>query len=192
MLMGRSPVPSSESHSTDRKVGDSAGGKVSRATSIISFSSAALSSVLLLALVGVLVTDVFLRNAFNEPLTGTVPWVEVLLVSFAALSLAPTALKGGHISVQVLMERLPVTVRKWCELTTHVLLIALLTWMVYGTASAAVTSFQRGETRVGIVNVPAWPARVFITIGLVLLLIFFLERLLMTLPRRLQEEKHGR
>lgn len=152
--------------------------KVSWIADGIAVLSAIAAAVVLLIIVFQIAGDVFSRNVFDQPFKGTVPRVEVLLVSFGALCLAPAERVSNHVAMELFVERLPAKTKKIFDLIAYGLVIALLMWMTYSTTLSAMGSYQRGEKRIGIVEVSAWPARSVIAVGLAALTVCFVDRMI--------------
>src|SRR5699024_2218266 len=115
-------------------------------------AAAVAAAALLLLIIFQIAGDVVSRNVLNQPFKGTVPRVEVLLVSFGALCLAPAERIGNHVSMELLIDKLPFNIRRIFDITVYVIVFFLLLWMTYSTAVSALESYQRGEKRVGIID----------------------------------------
>src|SRR5690625_38367 len=152
--------------------------KVSRIADGIAVLSTIAAAIVLLIIVFQIAGDVFSRNFFDQPFKGTVPRVEVLLVSFGALCLAPAERVSNHVSMELFVERLLAKTKKIFDLIAYGLVIALLMWMTYSTTLSAMGSHQRGEKRIGIVEVSVWPTRSVIAVGLAALTICFVDRMI--------------
>lgn len=150
--------------------------RITRTANFVATCCAIVAAGLLVSIVFLLAADVFTRNFFDHPFKGTVPRVEILLVSFGALCLAPAERVGNHVTMQLVVDKLPHRIRKAFDIGVYVLVIGLLLWMTYATATAALDSFQRGETRVGIIEISTWPARALIAVGLAALVVCFIDR----------------
>jgi TRAP-type C4-dicarboxylate transport system permease small subunit len=79
------------------------------------------------------VSDVFLRFAFNSPITGTMEMTEFLLVCLL-LGMAPCALARRHIRVDAVVNRLRPRVQAILDVilyTAGLGMVAILTWRGY-------------------------------------------------------------
>lgn len=137
---------------------------------------ALLSAITLLVITVVVFADVILRNVFDRPLRGTVAYVEFGLVCASFLAFPWVLSQGGHISVELVVERLWPSTRWYVELTSQLIVVATMGAMAWATAQAALTSFDRRERFAGLVDLPVWPARVAIAVALVGLVLAAAER----------------
>jgi TRAP-type C4-dicarboxylate transport system permease small subunit len=69
--------------------------------------TAGISIAVTIVVVLIVVGNVFGRYVFRQPLLGTVELVQTLAVTLVFFVLAYTELKGGHVSVDLLVSRLP-------------------------------------------------------------------------------------
>lgn len=86
---------------------------------------------LLMAIMFLLVTDVILRRFFDSPFTGTFEVVQFMLVTLVYLGVAHTAVDKAHISVDLVVDRLPKPARAVFSSATTLLslsLMVLITW----------------------------------------------------------------
>lgn len=144
-----------------------------------------LSAVALVAIVVILCLDVFARNVLGQPLAGTVPYVEVLLVTFAIAALPVTQKNGGHIAMELITSKVAPRVGHWLGYVRTILVSGLLLWMVVGTLGVGLSSMESREVRVGLSHVPAWPVRLLIPVALVVLLL----QVIVTVFRSRKEER---
>ena len=68
---------------------------------------AVLGGVLLMALMGMTVTDVIGRYLFNAPLRGATELTELLLAAVVFLGLPAVALADEHVTVDLVTDRMP-------------------------------------------------------------------------------------
>lgn len=117
------------------------------------------------------VADVLYRKSFGPSIPGVVEVSEVVLVCVIILGMAAALRDGEHIATPVLTGRLPVRVAAAVQFVGLALVAILLAIMLAGTFRAAVMSFNIQEYRMGFVQVPIWPAKAAIPLGLAALLI---------------------
>lgn len=116
----------------------------------------------------VLVTaDVLMRATLNVALPGVDAIVaSYLMVATIFLPLALLHLLEENIAVDALRDNVPDLLKDIFDIIAHLLSVifyGLLGWLYY---KVAVDSFAVGEFVTGTWNVPIWPARVFMPIGL--------------------------
>jgi TRAP-type C4-dicarboxylate transport system permease small subunit len=138
----------------------------------------------LVAAVGVLglmlftVTHVLLRTTGGRGIAGGVEIIEVTLVIVVFLGLAYAQRTDVHVSTTVVTERLPRRLSLTLECVGMLVALLLIAWMTYETAKRGIDAWQAGERRVGLRDVPVWPARLIVPIGLSALALEMLATLL--------------
>lgn len=108
--------------------------------------------------------DVVYRLFTGRSIRGGMEIVEFTIVVIGFLGLGHAEWAKTHIRVSVLADRLPPLVRRRLRavvLGISAVLVAILT--VYLT-DAAISAFQTGKYRIGLLNFPEWPAR-FMTVA---------------------------
>lgn len=96
---------------------------------------------------------------------------ETLIVLVAFLCLAYAALAGEHVAFTAIYDRLPERGQYLSRLIGYLLALPLIGWMAWVSFDAALTSWQTAEARMGVAQLPVWPARLAVAVGL---LAFFL------------------
>lgn len=109
--------------------------------------------------------DVLVRNVQGKSIPGALELSESALVATVFFGLAYAGTSGSHIAVDLLVSRLPRKVAQWTMVVAWVLSAAILGWLLYAGLDRALISLSRGETRMGLVAWPLWPARWIIVIG---------------------------
>jgi TRAP-type C4-dicarboxylate transport system permease small subunit len=117
-------------------------------------------------IVGSVTYDVVARSVGLPGVKGIVEYGGVLMVAVVFLSIGYAQMQHAHISVEILVERLPRRLASGLDAAVLGLIAVGLGWATYETAIAAMTSMERGEIRFGLVSVPVWPARGAIPVGL--------------------------
>lgn len=142
-----------------------------RAIDALSVAGNWIAVLALLAILVVNAVEITLRRLTGSGFGGVVEISEVLLVAAVYFALAYAQREGAHVSTSVVTGRLPSKVRASLRLLGFVVAAGLFLWMAWETGARGWTSFQRGETRMGLREVPIWPGRLAIPVGLVLLTI---------------------
>lgn len=118
--------------------------------------------------------DVIGRSVFGRPLGGTLEIVQYwYMPAIVFFGLAFTQLRDEHLKVILLTESLPPRIRKVAEMVGQIIPFLLVLVLLYFGWSGANYSMSIGETALGTVNVPTWPPRFFVVIGLGMLLVQF-------------------
>ena len=116
------------------------------------------------------VIDVTHRKLVGPSVAGLLEYSELGLVIVVYLGLAAAMVDHAHIYTPVVTSRLSKRVADRVRLGGQVLVWLLIALMVVGTAREAADSIAIGEYRFGIVQIPIWPGKVFIVLGLIALL----------------------
>jgi TRAP-type C4-dicarboxylate transport system permease small subunit len=132
------------------------------------------AGLVIIALTFITVADVTLRKA-GSSVPGAVETSEVLLVFAVFLAFGSAQVSGDHVSTSVLTGRLRPTARRWLRFTAAAIGIVTVIVMIIVTAQTALHSVQIGEYRFGIAQVPIWPARIIIVLGLIVFLVEYLR-----------------
>lgn len=133
-----------------------------------------LATTALLIIVVVSVVDVLSRNLLSTGIPGVVEYAEILMVLMIYLGLAITQQKREHVSMSVLVDRLPLRVGAFVEATGMAVVSGIIAIFAYGAWNKALVSIISGEARFGLLAVQVWPARLAIAAGLTLFLFQFL------------------
>jgi TRAP-type transport system small permease protein len=140
--------------------------------------SAALVSAVGIGLLMALTTaDVILRGVANSPIPGALEIAEVLLVATVFLGIAHTYVVRQHVEITALHDRMPPRVQTVLNWVQWAITSGALAWLSYATAKAAVNSVRSREFRIGLMEVPIWPARIAVAVGCVFLLIVVVGRI---------------
>lgn len=145
--------------------GRTARAAVDRLSLVFSWISGGLTLVLLV----MLVAEVAVRELVGRSLLGTIELSEVLLVLVVALGAAHAQRAGAHVSTDLVTSRFAPTTGAVIRVTGMVVAAGFLLWTAWASAERGWESFESGESRFGITDVPVWPARVVLPVGLALL-----------------------
>lgn len=127
---------------------------------------ATLAGVGILVLMLLTVVDVSLRETRGRGVGGVTEASEVGLVIVVFLGMTAAQMSRAHISTPMVLSRLPSRVGHALRAFSLLLAGVFVVWMTYRTLLTGLDSYARGEFRYGIVNVPIWPARLVIPVGL--------------------------
>lgn len=111
---------------------------------------------------------------------GSIPLVfdvnETLLIVLVFLSLGYAQIADEQIAFTLLYERMSPPVRRVMLFSGNALVLGIVAWTAWESWLVARDSLTSGERRLGIAGFAAWPARLAIVVGLVLLAIVLLRQ----------------
>ncbi|MGM7669217.1 TRAP transporter small permease [Microbacterium sp. A93] len=142
-----------------------------RATLVVEPVLRTIASIGVLLLMIATVVDVSMRTLAGHGVPGVIEITEVLLVVTVFLAMMSSGRDGQHIRVTLLTDRLPEAAARLVRSIGLVLSLMIVGWLTWATIDKAIVSLRTAEYRFGLINVPIWPARVAIPIGLVCLAI---------------------
>jgi len=135
-----------------------------------------LARVALLVIVLVVVADVALRYLFAAPILGSLDIVTLLLLVVIFSGVAYTAHLKRHVAVDVVVSRLKPRIRAVIDSITGIIAAILLGLMIWqGLIEADILRVQTAVTAQ--LRIPLFPFDLFLTLGLVLLLLVVLADL---------------
>lgn len=119
----------------------------------------------------VIVLDVVLRRAGGAGVRGTDAMVESLLVALVFLGLAYTERRGQHLSFTMFVTRVRAKIAFAFQTLGLLAATLFLSWVAWLSSVKAYESYVADEFRFGMLNLPLWPARAALAIGLVVLVL---------------------
>jgi TRAP-type C4-dicarboxylate transport system permease small subunit len=125
-----------------------------------------ISSLCLFVVLILIGCDIFMRFAFTKPIPGTLEVSEQIVVIMTFFCLAYVGIQDRHIRTTIIIDRLPTRGRYIAELLAIVLMIVLLTFLFWRTSVEAWRSFSIGEVRMGLIEIPIYPAKIAIPLGI--------------------------
>ncbi|KPQ05684.1 MAG: TRAP-type C4-dicarboxylate transport system, small permease component [Rhodobacteraceae bacterium HLUCCA12] len=127
---------------------------------------AIVAALCIVAMMGMTVADVATRALTGRSVPGAQEISEQLVVALVFLGMAFAYHRHEHVAVTICTRALPVRPRASVRLLGRAILLALVGWMIWATGQGAWHAYVRGEIRFGLLQVPVWPARAAIPIGL--------------------------
>jgi TRAP-type C4-dicarboxylate transport system permease small subunit len=119
-----------------------------------------------LAMMLVTMVDVLKRTVTGRSLAGAQEVTESLIVAVVWFGFAWAQYTREHVAVDLLTRRLGVRAAAVVRLAGQLTVLGLAGWMMWRTGANAWGSFESGELRFGLLQVPMWPARTAIPLGL--------------------------
>lgn len=123
------------------------------------------------------VADVVKRIVTGQSMAGVLETGEVVLVILVFLGLAAAQRERMHVASTILTSRVPPRFASLLRVVGLLAWTGLLVWMAVVCTGRAIESVAGGEYRFGLIQIPVWPARVAIALGVVLLLVAVLMTL---------------
>jgi TRAP-type transport system small permease protein len=120
------------------------------------------------------VWEAITRYFFRQPATWTYPVSSYMLLFSIYLALGLTLQKGGHVSVDFVVEMASPPVRRWLDRLGHVLGLGFV--LVFLVQSIRVTSRQlaEGQRDISALSLPIGPIAAVVPVGLTLLALTYL------------------
>lgn len=122
-------------------------------------------------------TDVLLRYFFNSPILGAPEIIDLMMAIVIPFSIVYCAQQKGHISVDFILERFPVLVRRVVNCLISLLMIALFIPMTWQMFIYVIEEYQSNLTTETL-YIPVYPfiflvAFAFLILVLILLIQFY-------------------
>lgn len=134
---------------------------VDAVTGIMALLSVACIVVMLVATVA----DVVRRTIWGTSIHGVTELGEVAMVAIVFLGLGYAQSRDAHVSMTLLVRRLRPDVAALVNGLGLLLVTAVVGWMLMVTTERAIASYEISEYRFGLVQIPIWPARIAIAVG---------------------------
>jgi TRAP-type C4-dicarboxylate transport system permease small subunit len=162
---------------------------VKRVVTTITVFLAVVCAVSLLVLTVGTTVDTLRRYLLGRGLPASVDYAEIVLIVLAYGTLAETARQKGHVAIGLLADRLPRRLALTLELLGLGLVLVTLSLLAAESLSIARASMASGELRPGMAQIPAWPARLTIAVGLAALVLQLAVQLVTAVRRLLSGEE---
>ncbi|MHA7140408.1 TRAP transporter small permease subunit [Arthrobacter sp. Sr33] len=153
------------------------GGRTRRAIIIVARVLAAISGLLIVLMMVSTVADVSRRQFLGEAIPGVIEMGEVLMVATVFLGLAYTEIGGKHVNMTLVIRKLPPRMAAIANTVGLLLVLFVVGWMVYVTGERAIEATEAQEYRFGLVQIPVWPARIALAVGLTAYFLALVARL---------------
>lgn len=129
--------------------------------------------------------DVAARFFLGTPITGTLELVTYLyMISVVFLPLAMTQLEERHVIVEVFSQRLPGPVIRWIDRFAMLLSAGYVGFIGWWGMQEAIRATARNEViTIVSTDVPLWPTRWLIPLGLLAMLVVVMAQLLRSFLR---------
>lgn len=125
------------------------------------------------------VADVIMKFVFNLPIPGTLEVVAFYyMVAAVFLPLAYVELKGAHITVDLVFDRMPRVLQRVALALGFACSAGFFSILAYQTWLDAVEAYEVGEIVMGAVALPIWPSRFVLPLGFAIIALASIIRLI--------------
>jgi TRAP-type C4-dicarboxylate transport system permease small subunit len=122
------------------------GGPKTAVITTIKLASVILAGAAIVAMALVMLTEVIMRYVFTDPLGWNISAVERILMPMSVfLALPWLYLTAGHVSAEIIYDRLPTSWRLTVRAIGHVLILVVAAALVWGGMVTVVDSFVLGN-----------------------------------------------
>ncbi|MFM8557105.1 MAG: TRAP transporter small permease subunit [Betaproteobacteria bacterium] len=132
---------------------------------------ARVTGILIIIIMIAVVIDAVLRGILGIAIWGVLEVGVLLLLALIYLGLPATQANRENFRVSIFSESFPPwfdRVNTWLLLAVQLAVLAILCWTSW---RSAIYSFNRDEVSFGMVQIPLWPSRGMVSVGLSLLII---------------------
>jgi TRAP-type C4-dicarboxylate transport system permease small subunit len=133
-----------------------------------------ISSIWLLGVMLLIGADVFMRYTFAKPIPGTLEISEQTVVILTFLCFAYTGMQNRHIRTDAIIRRCPPPFRTFTEFLSAFLMLLMLSLMIWQTSKEAWEAICIREVRMGLIEVPIYPTKIAISVGLSVAWVYYL------------------
>jgi len=126
--------------------------------------------------------DVFMRYLFNRPIKGTFELTELMMVVTVFFALAYTESKKGHVSVELVIERLPQRSQAVIDALTSLLSLIIISVIVWQGFLFAHETMLSGEHS-AILGIPLFYFKALVPLGALVLCLEILISIINALRR---------
>ncbi len=128
------------------------------------------AGVLIFALMALGVVQIVLRTVFSAPLLGYIDIVELSMVGFAVLAIAFVQRVGGHVRMELLIQKLRGRPLWFFEMLGSGLAIFIVSVLIPYSYDHFQRAFDFGDSTIDL-ELATWPAKLVVPVALTLLLI---------------------
>ena len=132
---------------------------------------ARVTGVLIIIIMIAVVIDAVLRGMMGIAIWGVLEVGVLLLLALIYLGLPATQANRENFRVSIFAERFPPwfdRIVTWLLLGVQLAVLGILCWTSW---RSSIYSFNRDEVSFGMVQIPLWPSRAMVSVGLTLLII---------------------
>lgn len=123
--------------------------------------------------------DVVGRYFFNKPIKGALEVSELTLVVVVWFGVAYAAVRGRHVSIDLVASRLSPRVRRLTAAFNHFLGFVIFSVLAWQGARAAIRAWEDGLTT-EVLHIPVFPFKFVVPLGALMMSLVFLAALFTT------------
>lgn len=154
-------------------------------------SGIALSLMMVVGALDVVGTNLDIIGIESAPVPAAFEFMATMMVVSVFLAVSLGQARRAHIRVELLVNKLPNSLRKGADLLRYGFSLAFFALIAWFGCLNAIHSFGVGEYAPGIVNFPIWPSRLVLAFGASLISIQCALDLIGVLYRRYNVEGHA-
>lgn len=124
-----------------------------------------LSQLAVLGTLAVVMGEVISRYVFNSPTQSSLEITEYLIVTMGFLPMAFIHQKGGHVSVELILEVMPEFVRNLCNIASTVIVVIFSFVVCVFGADITLHAYESGIASSSLMAFPMWIAYLPIPLG---------------------------
>lgn len=140
---------------------------------LISEASGLIAGFATIVMVGFVTLNMILRKAFNFPIPGFYDITSLLGIIFYSFGIVYAAIKGAHISVSIVLTRLPERYRRMLGFFNRIIIVVFSGLLAYAGGIMIKEQWLVGEGTTDL-KIPLIPFRLVVVAAFVLLIILIL------------------
>jgi|LSQX01.2.fsa_nt_gb TRAP-type C4-dicarboxylate transport system permease small subunit len=156
--------------------------KFEKTVIVISKALDKISAAGVFAMMLLVVYNVISRALFSRPLLGTIEYVGFLFTIIIGLSLANCALRGGHISLGILVEKFPSRLRNVFEAITNTISMVLMFYTSWYLLEYAFRMIRNGQVS-STAQTPIYPFIIIVAFGFLVMGLVMILRIINTVKK---------
>ncbi len=114
---------------------------------------------------------------FGYPIVGAYEFGVIMIVFILYLGLAYTQSQHAHVSVDMVVNRLPLKIRESLTIITLLISLIILILLFWQTSLEGIHSFAIKEYEPGLIHFPIWPGKLIVPFGI----LFFIVQIIIEL-----------
>jgi len=136
----------------------------------------AIAGTALAAMMFLMATDVICRYILNSPIPGALELVEYMMAITIPLSIGCCTATRSHVSVEMVVERLPKAFQTGISIIVAILMLVFITIVAWQSILNVVDSYKSNITS-AVLHIPAYPFAVPVALGMSCYAVFMLLQL---------------
>lgn len=149
---------------------------------------AGISAISLFLMMALITTNIVTRNLFNFTIKASVEFVgDYLMVIMVFFALSYTQMHRSHISVELVIGKLPKYLNKALIVLSNLIVVGFTTWIGIINFRQALQYVEKGITSSSVIHYPLAPAIFIVATGCLLLAVRFLLETVMVFVQKSKE-----